>query len=39
VANDHFLVHASRPVIESLIRTAGRLAPSRGSCRSGVGAA
>jgi pimeloyl-ACP methyl ester carboxylesterase len=39
VANDYFLVHASRPVIEALIRTAGRLAPSRGSCRSGVGAA
>jgi hypothetical protein len=39
VANDYFLVHASRPVSEALIRPAGRLAPSRGSCRSGVGAA
>jgi hypothetical protein len=32
VANDYFLVHASRPVIEALIRTAGRLAPSGGAC-------
>ena len=39
VANDYFLVHASSPVSEALIRPAGRLAPSRGSCRSGVGAA
>ena len=39
VANDYFLVHASSPVSEALIRTAGRLAPSRGSCHSGVGAA
>jgi len=39
VANDSFLVHASRPVIEALIRTAGRLAPSGGSCRSLVEAA
>jgi hypothetical protein len=39
VANDYFLVHASRPVIEALIRTAGRLAPSGGSCRSLVQAA
>jgi hypothetical protein len=39
VANDYFLVHASRPVIEALIRTAGRLAPSGGSCRSVVEAA
>jgi hypothetical protein len=30
VANDYFLVHAPRPLIEALIRTAGRLAPSRG---------
>ena len=33
VANDYFLVHASSPVIEALIRTAGWLAPGRGSCR------
>jgi hypothetical protein len=39
VANDYFLVHASRPVSEALIRPAGRLAPTRGSCRGGVGAA
>jgi len=38
VANDYFLVHAPRPLIEALIRTAGRLAPSRGLCR-GVGGA
>ena len=30
VANDYFLVHAPRPLIEALARTAGRLAPSRG---------
>ena len=28
MANDYFLVHAPRPLIEALIRTAGRLAPS-----------
>jgi hypothetical protein len=39
VANDDFRVHASRPLIEALIRTAGRLAPSRGSCRGVAGAA
>jgi hypothetical protein len=33
VANDYFLVHAPRPLIEALPRTAGRLAPSRGSRR------
>ena len=33
VANDSFLVHAPNPVIEASIRTAGRLAPSRGACR------
>jgi hypothetical protein len=38
VANDYFLVHAFRPLVEALIRTAGRLAPSRGLCR-GVGGA
>jgi hypothetical protein len=38
VANDYFLVHAPQPVIEAVIRTAGRLAPSRRSCR-GVEAA
>ena len=38
VANDYFLGHAFRPLIEALIRTAGRLAPSRGLCR-GVGEA
>jgi hypothetical protein len=38
VANDYFLVHAPRPLIEALIRRAGRLAPSRGFCR-GVGEA
>ena len=38
VANDDFLVHAPRPLLEALIRTAGRLAPSRGLCR-GVGGA
>jgi hypothetical protein len=38
VANDYFLVHAPRPHFEALIRTAGRLAPSRGLCR-GVGGA
>jgi len=32
VANDYFLVHASIPVSEALIRPAGRLAPSRWSC-------
>ena len=36
VANDDFLVHAPRPLVEALIGTAGRLAPSRGLCR-GVG--
>jgi hypothetical protein len=39
VANDYFLVHAPRLVIEALIRPAGRLAPSRGSCRSVAGTA
>jgi hypothetical protein len=39
VANEYFLVHAPRPVIEALIRTVGRLAPSRGSCRGVAGAA
>ena len=39
VANDDFLVCASRPLIEALIKTAGRLAPSRGSCRSVTDAA
>jgi hypothetical protein len=39
VANDYFLVHASRPVVEALIRMAGRLARSGGSCRSVVEAA
>jgi hypothetical protein len=39
VANDYFLVHAPRPLIEALIRTAGRLAPSRGLCRSVGGVA
>jgi hypothetical protein len=39
VANDYFLVHAPRPRIEALIRTAGRLAPSRGLCRRVGGAA
>jgi hypothetical protein len=39
VVNGYFLVHAPRPVIEALIRTAGRLAPSRGSCRGVVEAA
>jgi hypothetical protein len=34
-----FVVHASRPFSEVLIGPAGRLAPSRGSCRTGVGAA
>jgi hypothetical protein len=38
VANDYFLVHAPRPLVGALIRTAGRLAPSRGLCR-GVGEA
>jgi hypothetical protein len=32
VANDDFLVHAPRPLSEALIKTAGRLAPGRGSC-------
>ncbi len=32
VANDYFLVDASSPVSEALIRPAERLAPSRGSC-------
>ena len=39
VANEYFLVHAPRSLIEALIRTAGRLAPSRGLCRGVVGAA
>jgi hypothetical protein len=39
VANDYFLMHAPRPLIEALIRTAGRLAPRCGSYRGGVGAA
>jgi hypothetical protein len=38
VANDYFLVHAPRRLIEALIRAAGRPAPSRGLCR-GVGGA
>jgi hypothetical protein len=38
VANDYFLVHAPRPLVGALMRTAGRLAPSRGLCR-GVGEA
>jgi hypothetical protein len=38
VANYSFLVHAPRPLIDALIRTARRLASSRGPCR-GVGAA
>ena len=38
VANDDFLVHAPRPLIEVSLSTAGRLAPSRGSGR-GVGGA
>ena len=33
VANDYFLVHAPRLLMEALIEMAGRLAPSRGSCR------
>jgi hypothetical protein len=33
VVNGCFLVHAPRPLIEALIRTAGRPAPGRGSCR------
>ena len=33
VANGSFIVHASRPLIEAVIRTAGRLGPSRASCR------
>jgi hypothetical protein len=33
VANDYFLVPAPRLLIEALIEMAGRLAPSRGSCR------
>ena len=39
VAKGSFLVHVSRPVIEALIRTAGRLASSRGSCRGSTEAA
>jgi hypothetical protein len=38
VANYSFLVHAPRPLIDALIRTARRLASSRALCR-GVGAA
>ena len=34
VANYYFPCIAPKPVIEALIRTAGRLAPSGGSCRS-----
>jgi hypothetical protein len=33
VANDYFPGHAPRLLIEDLIRTAGRLAPSRWLCR------
>jgi hypothetical protein len=33
VVNDYILVHAPRPLIETLIMTAVRLAPSRGLCR------
>jgi transposase len=33
VVSGCFLVHAPRPLIETLIRTAGRLAPGCGSCR------
>jgi hypothetical protein len=39
VANDCILVHAPRPFIETLIMTAGRVAPSRGLFRSVAGAA
>ena len=39
VANDYFLVHAPRPLIEALIRTAGRLASTRGVVRGVAGAA
>ena len=34
MAYDNFLVPAPRPLIDTLIMTAGRLAPSRGSFRS-----
>jgi hypothetical protein len=33
MAYDCFLVHAPRPPIDSSIRTAAQLAPSRGACR------
>jgi hypothetical protein len=39
VANDDFLVHAPRPLVETLIMTAARLAPSRGLCRGAAVAA
>jgi hypothetical protein len=39
VANDDFLVHAPEPLVETLIMTAARLAPSRGLCRGAAVAA
>jgi len=39
VANDDVLVHAPRPLVETLIVTAARLAPRRGVCRGAAGAA
>jgi hypothetical protein len=39
VANGFFLVHVPRPLIETSIKIAAQLAPSRGSCRGVVGAA
>ena len=39
VANDCFLVHASRPSSEASIEMAERLAPSGGACRGAVAAA
>jgi hypothetical protein len=39
VVNGYFPLHAPKPVIEASIETAERLAPSRGACRGGAGAA
>ena len=36
VANDDFLVHAPRPLIEASIEIAEQLAPRHGSCRSAL---
>jgi hypothetical protein len=39
VANDYFLMHSSRPPVETSIEMAEQLAPRRGSCHGVVAAA